>query len=396
MEQQLRTSIVSSIHDLPPGLWDEKIATGHPFKSSAFMACLEASFAERRFGYVLITRSEVPVGLAVVTEEMLDLTLLCPQIVLRLAKAVRKLFPGFMRLRLGMVGTFETALRHWWFDSQQLRESEFVEQLLIGLRAICKQSLLLLVRDFEEGRPADTSLASELHAKGFVSLANFPIAVAKLDGLSIDAHFKRLKGKSRANIRNKLREAQNLGFKFERVTDFAALIDTCYPLYLQVHEGATDFKREPIPKEFFERIAAQMPQQCNMLLLRAADDRVLGFILTGVSATVSAPAFIGMDYDMTYGTPAYYVMIWKELEYAAERGCHEVDLGLTSYFVKQTCGAEIVGMSMAARLESAWLRPLLQPLLPALLGEKQPEKRRRFRVDSAGVQRPSAQGVDLS
>jgi len=383
MDQQLRTRVVPSIHDLPPGLWDAKIANGHPFKSSKFMACIEASFTQRRFGYVLITQSEIPVGLAVVTEEMLDLTLVAPALVGSLVTVVRKLFPGFLRLRLGMVGTFETALRHWWFDPQRLRESEFVQQLLIGMRAVCTRSPLLLVRDFEEGRAADTSIAAQFLANGFVGLTNFPIAVARLDGLSIDEHFKRLKGKSRANIRNKLRRAQELGFKFERVSEFAGLIDACYPLYLQVHERATDFKREPIPKAFFERVAAQLSGQSNMLLLRAADDSLLGFILTGVSTTMSAPTFIGMDYARTYGTPAYYVMLWKELEYAAAQGCHEVDLGLTSYFVKQTLGAEVVGMNMAARLENTWLRPVLQPLLPALLGEKQPDRRRRFRIDAA-------------
>ncbi len=385
MTLQLLTRVVPSIHDLPPGLWDEKIASGHPFKSSSFMACLEASFPERRFGYVLITQSKVPVGLAVVTEEILDFTLVMPPSMSRLAKKVRKLFPGFLRVRLGMVGTFETTLRHWWFDPVRVRERDFAEQLLMGVRMVCKQSPLLLVRDFEEGCASDAGLAAKLLDNGFVSLANLPVAIAKLDGMSIDAHFTRLKGKSRANLKNKLRQAQELGFVFERVSSFEGLIDACYPLYLQVHERAEDFRREPIPKRLFEQVATQMRGQCSLLLLRAADDSLLGFILTGVSATVSAPTFIGMDYKKTYGTPAYYVMLWKELEYAAELGCHAVDLGLTSYFVKQTLGAELVGMTMVARLESAWLRPAVQAFLPALLGQKQPARRRRFRVDSAGM-----------
>ena len=68
---------------------------------------------------------------------------------------------------------------------------------------------------------------------------------------------------------------------------------------------------------------------------------------------------------------------------------------LTITKLTESVGAEVIGMNMAARLETAWLRPMLQPLLPALLGSKQPEKRRRFRVD-AGVQQPTLPAGDLS
>jgi predicted N-acyltransferase len=386
----LTTRVVSTIREVPRELWDEKVARGHPFKSSTFLACLEGSFPERRFGYVLMSRGDTLVGLAVITEEQLDLSLLMSEAVGRFVTAVRRLMPGFLSLGLGMVGTFETAQRHWWFDPDQLSASEFAEALMSACDQVCSNSTLLLVRDFTEGDAEDMSLESCFLTRGFKKVANHPMATISLDGLGIDEHLQRLKKKSRQNLRKKLKEAEQLGLKLERVRDFRPLLDECYPLYLQVHEGASEFKRNPFPKVFFEMLAERMQAESSFLTLRTKEGRLIGFVLTATSDTINNPFLIGLDYAATRETPAYYCLMWKEIEYAVERGCRTVDLGLTSYFVKQTVGAELEGMTMAARLQSPWLRPVLQPLLPLLLSEKQPEERRQFRVDVEGQPQPSA------
>ncbi|WP_375746164.1 GNAT family N-acetyltransferase [Corallococcus interemptor] len=391
MSTATTTRIVPSIQQVPQALWDEKLAQGHPFKSAAFLSCLEDSFPERKFGYLVMSQGEDVVGLAVITEERLDLTLLMPDRVGALAKGVRRVMPGFLSLGLGMVGTFETAQRHWWYDARKLSEHDFAQALLEACDTVCTDSALLLVRDFMEGLPEDLRLQSWFLERGFKPVANHPMAMVTLDGMSSEQHFQRLKKKSRQNLRKKLKDAEALGFQVERVRDFRPLIDACYPLYLQVHEGASEFKRNPFPRAFFETLAERMPGTSSFLTLRTKEGELIAFILTGTGGGVHNPFLIGMDYARTEGTPAYYLLLWKELEHAALHGCRVADLGLTSYFVKQTVGADLEGMTMAARLQSPWLRPLINPLLPLLLSEKQPQERRRFRVSTSdeGDQPPS-------
>ncbi|QQR45329.1 GNAT family N-acetyltransferase [Myxococcus xanthus] len=378
----ITTKVVPRIQDVPQALWDDKVARGHPFKSAAFLSCLEDSFPERKFGYLIVSQGADVVGLAVITEERLDLSLLLPEQVGTLTKGVRKVLPGFLSLGLGMVGTFETAERHWWYDAQRVSEHDFARALLAACDEVCGNAALLLVRDFMEALPEDVRLESWFLQRGFKQVANHPMAMVTLDGLSSEAHFQRLKKKSRQNLRKKLKDAEALGFQVERVRDFRPLIDECYPLYLQVHEGASEFKRNPFPRAFFETIAERMPTTSSFLTLRDSAGHLIAFILTGTGGGINNPFCIGMDYARTEGTPAYYLLMWKEIEHAARTGCRVVDLGLTSYFVKQTVGAELEGMTMAARIQSAWLRPLLNPLLPALLSEKQPQERRKFRVST--------------
>lgn len=368
-----------SISDIPGSLWDDKIAGIHPLKSSRFMRCLEKSFPDRQFTYLTIDKKGKVVALAVITEERFDLGLLLPDGATRICERLRKIVPGFMTFRLAMVGTFETAKRHWWVDEQHLSAEQFADHLLVAVEAAFPSAKLLIVRDLMEGHEGDRVLELAFLKKGFRSVLNLPLATVRLDGLNLDQHFARLKRKSRASIRKMLQVAEKTHLKLERLSDYRNLIDECYPLYLQVHQNASEFKRQPIPKALFHAFADQLSEESSMLTVRDEKGQLFAFILTGTSSFINNPFLIGMDYRYSRELPLYYVLLWNEIAYAAERGCQEVDMGVTSYFIKQTMGASLEGMSMAARIQPRWLCPLMNPLLPALLGAKQPRKRRLFR-----------------
>ncbi len=385
--------VVTSIRDVPGTLWDDTVARGHPFKSTTFLSCLEDAFPERRFAYVLLSRGGHVAGLALITEERFDLGMRLPERVGRWVSRVRRLLPGFLTVRLAMVGTFETAQRHWWVDTRRMSEEALADALLGACQELCPQADLLVVRDFMEGDAAAARLEARFLARGFRSALNLPLAVVELDGRTLEAHLQRLKRGPRGNVRKQLAAAERLGLKLERVFDFRRLLPECYPLYLQVHHHASEFKRLPIPRAFFERVAERLPMESSLLTLRTSEGRLVGFVLSGTSSRVHNPFVLGMDYACSRELPIYYNLLAGELAYAAERGCRQVDLGLTSYFVKQTLGATLEGMSMVARLRSPWLRPFLHPLLPVLLGEKQPERRQTFRDPGAGApQRAGASG----
>lgn len=381
--EPLVRAVLPSIRDVPGTLWDDTVARGHPFKSSAFLSCLEDAFPERRFAYVLLSRGAHVAGLAVVTEERLDFTLRLPEVAGRVASRVRGVLPRFLMVRLAMVGTLETAQRHWWFDSRRLSEDDFAAALLGACQQTFPRAHLLVVRDFMEGDEADARLEARFLARGFRPARNLPLAVVELEGRDFGAHLQRLRRGPRVSVNKQLAAARRLGLKLERVQDFRHLLPECYPLYLQVHQHASEFKRPPLPRAFFERVAERLPAESSLLTLRTSEGRLVGFVLAGTSESIHNPFVLGMDEARARELPLYYNLLCGELAHAAERGCPRTDLGVTSYFVKQTLGASLEGMSMVARVRSPWLRPLLHPLLPALLSEQQPERRRAFRAPGA-------------
>jgi len=342
------------------------------------MRCLEESFLDRQFVYLTIHKNGRAVGLAVVTQEHFDLGIFLPDKATRICEHLRKIVPGLMTLRLAMVGTFETTKKHWWFNEHDLSEEQFVDHLLKAAETAFPSAKLLIVRDFMAGNVEDQALERTFLKRGFRSVSNLPLATIRLDGLNLGQHFARLKSKSKTTIRKALRAMEKKQLRLARVSEFRDLIDECYPLYLQVHQHAVEFKRAPIPKRFFHSFADQLSNKSSILTVRDEKGHLLAFMLTGTSESVNSPFLIGMDYSYSRELPLYYVLLWNEIAYAADRGCREVDMGVTSYFVKQTMGASLEQMDMAIRTQPRWLRPLVNPLLP-LLSEKQPQKRRLFR-----------------
>lgn len=375
MDNGFTCSLHSSIVDLPDSVWDTHIAGNHPMRSSRFFHCLEKSFPDRRFSYFLIKKDTDLVGLGIITEEDLDTTLLMPSLMGKIFSPFRKVYSNFMKLKLAMVGTFESMSEHWWFNRDILSPSQFTNLLLTAVDEAFPSSTLLIIRDFEESENRYEAIKEQLCKKNFISVLNMPLATMKVENHSLDEYMATLKGKNRATIRKALRKADNKGIKTERVHEFKSIIDECYPLYLQVHDKAAEFKREPIPKIFFHHIADLLPDESSVLTIRNDQEELLAFMLTGTSSDVNNPFIIGINYAYSKEYPLYYLLLWSEIAYAIQSGCREVDMGITSYFVKQTMGATLNTMSMVARIQSSWLRPLLNPLLPLLLNEEQPEIR---------------------
>mgnify|MGYP001821282265 CR=1 FL=1 len=50
---------------------------------------------------------------------------------------------------------------------------------------------------------------------------------------------------------------------------------------------------------------------------------------------------VGMDYELSYKTKAYFNLYYKTLEYAAQQQCNKIDFGITSYEFKQWLGCEL-------------------------------------------------------
>lgn len=374
--------IVASIEDLPFDVWDSYVALEHPFRSSAFFAAVETSLQTRQYAYMLLERGSEPVGVAALSQEDYDLTLLLPAAIGKLVQYLRRYFPRFLRLRLAMTGVMETAMHHWWWKPSVLDADGFAGHLLSAFEEAFPHAHLFLVRDFMAGRKGDEMLKAALIERRFRLARNLPLAVVDLVPGGINAHLGRLRGKAKAAIRNQIAVAERLDLRLDRLHDYSHLIDSCYPLYLQVHNAAREFKREALPKKFFSEVAHRFSGRSTLLVARARGGQLVGCVLTGFSDTVSNPFLIGLDYSRAKELGLYYNLIWAEICDAAEASRRVVDLGVTSYFIKQTMGAKLKSMTMVLRLRSRWMQRLFGGVVAGILSADEPATRRAFRVQA--------------
>ena len=373
----IRYEVYDSVMDLQPNLWDEKIAQGHPYKSGRFMRVLEESFPERIFAYLVFRTGDRIVAASVLTFEHYDLALMLPKFVAGFVDRIRRFWPHFFTLRLAMVGTLETVKRHWWFDESYLTPERFARELAVAASRVFSSAKLLIIRDFAD-EPQGISLKPYFQALGFASALNMPLAMIDIDGVTLDEHHKRLRSKPRAALRKMHKAVSEAGLKVERLRDFRAVVDQCYPLYLAVHERATEYKRKAMPLEFFIRVASQLEDVSSFLVVRNADGQIIGFMMSGIADTISNPFVVGFDYRYVQKYSLYYALMWNEIAYATARDCREMDVGLTNYFIKQGLGARLDRLDMVARFQVPVLGRLLTRLIPHILSESQPEQRRQF------------------
>lgn len=339
------------------------------------MQTLETCFPEREMAYLTIFKGDAAVGLSLVTFEHFDLALGFRPWMLKAVTAIRRVWKRSLAIPMVMVGTYETAQGHWWYDTRLIDAARFADILLAVIERRLPKAWLQVVRDFVDC--GDEELREALLRRRFAAIDNHPMATIHLDGLTAEAHYQRLRARARHTLR-KLNEPPADQIRITDEDDFDGILNDCYALYLNVHNKAHDFQRPALPKIFFELVGKLSVTRISVL--RIPCGKIVAFVMTGFSNSVSSPYVIGMDYQQPRTFLLYHHVVWHSVKRSAERGCTDIDLGLTGYFVKQGLGASLHRLTMFGRIQNPWLNRLLSAQLPRVFNAPRPVERRPFLV----------------
>ena len=360
--------------DICDSAWTLNAAKSHPFKGIDFLTALENIFPDRQFRYASLYLQGRLVGQVVLTLDRIDATMFSPSWVKACVRSVRRCFPSFLKLSVLTVGTMETLGAHWWWDREAVPKHDMASIIEMSASRAFPQAHLLVVRDFLASDRAADGLVAELLKQDLVQVAGLPVASIRTH-LSSDAYFSSLPRRVRKSIRKLSELERQARLDISVVKDFQGLISECYPLFMNVHERSVDLQREPIPIEFFKQVA--MLPNSRMTIARGPEGRIVGFILTRTVGSISCPFAIGLDYSLESSVRLYHQLLWAEIVSALDSGSDEIDLGVTSYFVKQGFGATLDPSSMMVRFQRPFVRRLFNRFIPTLLKVEQPTTRKR-------------------
>ncbi|MCI0482617.1 MAG: hypothetical protein L0213_13640, partial [Candidatus Dadabacteria bacterium] len=91
-----------SVSDLPGEAWDEKVAGGHPARSSAFLRVLERACDDREFYYFGLFEGDELAGCCLVTVNRFDIRIFLSPVMSARVDIMRKLFPRLLVFRVAM------------------------------------------------------------------------------------------------------------------------------------------------------------------------------------------------------------------------------------------------------------------------------------------------------
>ncbi|HSI11938.1 MAG TPA: GNAT family N-acetyltransferase [Chthoniobacter sp.] len=282
-----------------------------------------------------------------------DLLAGLPQSVRSLFSGIRKVWPGFLKMRMIMIGcaTAEGDLDHdrpWVGDA--------LHEVLELYRRRASASLILL-KDFPASyRPALTGFSRS----GYQLAPSMPAARLELDFATFEEYMtQRLSKVFRKNLRRKLRASQEgAPIHMEVLEDVSAIVDEIFPLYLQTHERS-DFTFEKLTPEFFRLIGQRMPDRARFFIWRR-EGRAIAFSLCLAHEGVLHDLALGLDYPLALELSLYFRTWHDVIEWGLRNGIKAYHTGPLNYDPKLHLKLMLSPLDLYARHNWGFINPIFK------------------------------------
>jgi hypothetical protein len=293
-----------------------------------------------------------------------DLVMGTPASVRQSIDAVRKRFPGFLKLPMLMVGCSAgegdialdtvSGTTDWTIDALR----EVLPPLAQRLKA-----MMVLFQDFP--KRYRTKLDRLLPA-GFTRIPSMPATGLKLDFCDFDEYLaSKLSHAMRKNLRRKFRKSETGGpIKMEVVTDITPFVDEILPLYQAVF-GRANQRFEELNRSYFCQLGQRMSDRSRFLVWWR-ENKIVAFASCLVHDGVLKDNYIGLDYSLALEYHLYFVTWRDTIIWALQNGCHTYHSAPLNYDPKFHFRMHLEPLDLYVRATHPLLNACFRPLLPML------------------------------
>jgi len=293
-----------------------------------------------------------------------DLVTGTPAAVRKPIEWVRKYIPGFLKLRMLMVGCSagEGDLAR---DTESKGVRWTVEALRHSLRPIARKlkAMLIVFKDFPK---VYRSELDALKSSGFTRVPSMPATRLDLDFDDFEAYLaKRVSYSMRKNLRRKFKKSERgLPIEWEVVTDISPFVEEIYPLYLQTL-ARSQLRFEELSKIYFHELARRMPDRARFFIWRQ-DGRIVAFASVLVHGGVLRDNYIGLDYSVALDYHLYFVTWRDTIIWALKNGVHTYHSAPLNYDPKYHFRMDLEPLDLYTLAAHRWLNPIFRLILPLL------------------------------
>ena len=282
-----------------------------------------------------------------------DLLAGLPKAVRALFSPIRNLWPGFLSLRMMMVGCAagEGELDHAgpWLPGA-------LHQAIDAYRPRGRASIILL-KDFPAIYRDSLSVFTR---NGYQRAPSMPAASLPLDFANFEEYMmERLSKVFRKNLRRKLRASEDAApIAMEVISDATHMVDEIYSLYRQTYERS-DFKFEELNREYFAAIGARLPD-CVKYFIWRQGGRIIAFNLCLVKDGTLHDLDVGLDYSVALDLHMYFVT-WRDvIQWCLANGVTTYHTGPLNYDPKLHLKLLLAPQDLYARHNSKLFNPIFK------------------------------------
>ena len=209
---------------------------------------------------------------------------------------------------------------------------------------------------------------------GYTRIASMPSVVLDLNFKNFDEYLKGLSHNARHDLRRKFRKADDRApVTLEVVNDISDRVDQLYPLYLQVHQRASQ-RFETLTPEYFRRLGRDIPDRSRFFIWSQEGRPVAFDACTLFEGEIWGDA-IGLDYKVALDLHLYFIVKRDLIDWACRNGVRRYHSGPLNYEPKLRLGFKLEPLDLylwhrnrvtngILRRAAPWLTPARhEPLL---------------------------------
>jgi predicted N-acyltransferase len=392
----LRVVRLHSIHEVDEALWDSINAAQDLFHTHRFIRAIEDAGVENsRFWYLLFYQGEELIATAALSAFVVSLDLFVGSILQKLIGSLRRFFPNFLKIKVLFCGLPVSIGKHCLAISDLSRSGEILDLLAQEMTEICRAENLrfMCVKEFLEG---ELPMVERLTDHQFFRAWSIPYVSMKIRWPDFQSYLAAMRHSYRRQVcRNlkKLGQSEPMiqaGMNCETNRGKPMLIHASpklctpkqfYDLYLEVMSRAKT-KLERLSEAFFENFYKNMSNDFELLAMMK-ENEILSVALLTVQDKTMTFLLTGFDYSKRDEHDTYCNLLYGIVECAMQRGCERLDLGQTSYWLKQRLGGECIPQFFYLRAKSKPIHFFLKALRPVIFPEMKTPIPRVFRGASA-------------
>jgi len=351
----LKSQIFDSITKVPAPLWDYLSQRGMVTMSRNFWAVVEQSgMNDFSYRHVLFMEDDgTPIGIVSFYSITTDIAIFAPSALRTLLSAIRRVWPGFLKLKMLECGTPVT-ITSPPFVSQipDARLLPAITDLLLETARNTGQ-LLIIIRDFE---PNVDGLRPLLQDQGYHWIDSLPNTYLDICWSTPESYRRSMRSYFRSKLQKYIKRNTTAGVHYVVRDDFADLAELLCKQWMVVHTHAKEFQREVLTPEFYRNLSQKMGGRSKVLLFYREDELVAHALLL-MDGDLLRWLYVGREEAVNDGL--YIYIAYAVIETAIHLGARRLEMGLTTYAIKQDLGAEIVPIHMALRATWGWINPFV-------------------------------------
>jgi predicted N-acyltransferase len=380
----LKTSVFDRLSEVPAATWNSLLAGQATVYGTDFWGVIEDSgLNDIHCRYILVSDDDGnPIAAAGFYTITTDIAIFAPRWLRRLLIGVRRLMPGFLRVRILECGTPITLVSRPYAARPGADDSAIIVALHDVLMRVARAEghFLVLWRDFEASA---AGLRPALERLGYHWAAGMPNTYVDIRWDSVEEYLSALKSYYRSKLLRHLRINREAQVSCRLVDDFAALADTMCRQWFVVHNQADEFEREVLTPAFYREFSARLGARSRALLFYRGEDMV-GHALLYLDGDMLRWLYFGRN--EARNDSLYILVAYSVIEAAIALGAKRVEMGITTYPVKQDVGARIEQTHIAVRARSGFINRFVGAVYPLLNSPPSVRDREVFKQSLAAAE----------